>query len=468
MMGKRISQSSKGRIVGKNHEGGKPASPGMSTYPKPVKIQTTIVTNKFKEMPSVPYVKLQENASLLPKYTAILSRSAEEGISMDELDLLQLELENLLCKVALRTRVFQNEIENIDVNESKREKKGKAAGKQLQYPGKRKYQDEKPIKPKENLKSSGSQPKVAKFKNIAPIITPVPSQGSFSNDNILMSDNPVKLEMPSFASLPKNNTPYKFWTSIEPYCGPITQEDVKYVDYLLSTSNNMPPPPIPPLGKHYSEVWADEHLSDDQLASNPYKHKHSGVSGDATLMRKKGEKTVDCGVSGPLTQRLVSALMEDNSIQFEAPDVKVKQLSTRSHNFRNSIALERCLRKELIEQGILDPEDLPPSTNPADDEILTDIKKCLAELAILKKTNVKNLTKLLSMCKQEMIRNNLKKQLEQVDAECTEIYKKHQLAKQKKRPLTKKEKDEAWRAINEQIRLNNEINELPLTGPNSG
>ncbi|XP_077296051.1 transcriptional adaptor 3 [Arctopsyche grandis] len=468
MLGKRISQSSKGRIVNKGHEGGKPSSPGMSAYTKPVKMQPAPVVNKFRETPTIPYIKLQDTATTLPKYMTILSRSTEEGIGMDELDFLQNELENLLCTAALRTRVFQSEIENIDVNESKREKKGKAAGKQLQYPGKRKYQDEKSAKPKESSKSSATQPKLTKFKNFTPIITPVPSQGSFSHDNILMSDNTVKLEMPSFASLPKNNTPYKFWTSVEPYCGPITGDDIKYAETLLATSNNMPPPTIPPLGKHYSEVWADEHLSDDQLASNPYKHKSSGISSDASLIRKKGEKTVDCGVTGPLTQRLVSALMEDNSIQFESPDTKVKQSLNKSNNFRNSIALERCLRKELIEQGILDPEDLPPLTNPADDEILTDIKKCLAELAILKKTNVKNLRNLLSMCKQEMVRNNLKKQLEQVDAECTEIYKKHLLAKQKKRPLTKKEKEDAWRAINEQIRLNNEINELPITGPNSG
>ncbi|CAG4956645.1 unnamed protein product [Parnassius apollo] len=66
-----------------------------------------------------------------------------------------------------------------------------------------------------------------------------------------------------------------------------------------------------------------------------------------------------------------------------------------------------------------------------------------------------------------MIRLNLKKQLDQVDMECIDIYKKMVAAKQKKRPITKKEKEDAWRAINEQIRLNKEINALPITGPNT-
>lgn len=468
MMGKRINQTSKGRIVGKGHDNGKPASPGISAYTKPVKLQPTLPLPKIKEIPHIPLIRIHDNANVLPKYTTIATRSTEEGIGMDELDMLQLELENLLCTVALRTRAIHSEIESIDVNESKREKKGKAAGKQLQYPGKRKYPDDKSSKSKECFKSNASQPKIAKFKNFTPVLTPIPSQGSFSNDNILTSDNTVKLEMPSFNTAPKNNTPYKFWTSIEPYCGPITIDDLKCVESLLATSSNVPPPPVPPLGRHYSEVWADEQISDDQMSSNPNKHKNSSISSDVSLLRKKSEKSMEGVVTGPLAQRLVSALLEDNAIQYEPPDIKMKQLSHKTPtSYRNSLTLERCLRKELIEQGILDPEDLPPLTNPADDEILTDVKKCLGELAILRKTNVRHLRNLVMLCKQEMARNELKKKLEQVDAEVTEIYKKHLLAKQKKRPLTKKEKEDAWKAINEQIKLNAEINALPLVGPNA-
>lgn len=226
-------------------------------------------------------------------------------------------------------------------------------------------------------------------------------------------------------------------------------------------------PPIPPLGRHYSEVWADEHLAEDQNAANPNKQK-SSMSPDATSIRKKLDKTNENIITGPLTQRLVAALMEENIMNYEVPDVKINKQSTNTKSsYKNSLTLEKCLRKELVDQGILDLEDLPPLTNPADDEILAEIKKCQTELTAVKKDNCRNLKHLIGLCKQEMIRLNLKKQLDQVDMECIEIYKKMVAAKQKKRPITKKERDDAWKAINEQIRLNKEINALPLTGPNS-
>ncbi|CAH0400925.1 unnamed protein product [Chilo suppressalis] len=461
MLGKRMHHNSKGRLASKGHDNGKPASPGISPYNKPAKIPGAISAGKTKvELCPIPYIKIQDNAVHLPRFTAIAARSADEQIGMDELDALQLELESLLCNTALRIRYFQSEIESIDTNESKREKKGKAAGKQLQYPVKRKFMEDKLVKTKDYTKLS-NQPKVPKFKNFS---NASGTAHSYSNEH-LNSDNSVKLEMSQFA-LPKNNIPYKFWNSVEPYCAPITLDDIKFLESLLAQSSNTTLPPIPPLGRHYSEVWADEHLAEDQNASNPNRHK-SGMSPEASTIRKKLEKSNENMITGPLTQRLVSALMEENVMPYEVPDVKVKQITNTKNTYKNSLTLEKCLRKELVEQGILDPEDLPPLTNPADDEILAEIKKCQTELTAVRKDNCRNLKNLIGFCKQEMIRLNLKKQLDQVDMECVDIYKKMVAAKQKKRPITKKEKEDAWRAINEQIRLNKEINALPLTGPNS-
>ncbi|VVD01887.1 transcriptional adapter 3-A [Leptidea sinapis] len=461
MLGKRMHHNNKGRLASKGHENGKPASPGLSPYNKPTKIQGVVSAGKTKtEMSPIPYIRQRDNATTLPRLTAVAARSADEAIGMDELDALQSELETLLCNTALRIRYFQGEIESIDTNESKREKKNKAAGKQLQYPGKRKFTDDKLGKTKDYTKLS-NQPKVPKFKNYS---NSSATSNIYSNDAGFNSDNSVKLEMSQLA-LPKNNIPYKFWNSVEPYCAPVSMDDIKFLESLLAQSSNTTLPPIPPLGRHYSEVWADEHLSEDQNASNPNK-KSSGVSPDASSIRKKLEKS-DNMITGPLTQRLVSALMEENVIPYEVPDIKLKQSTNTKNSYKNSLTLEKCLRKELVDQGILDPEDLPPLTNAADDEILAEIKKCQTELTAVRKENCKNLKNLIGLCKQEMIRLNLKKQLDQVDLECIDIYKKMVAAKQKKRPITKKEKDDAWRAINEQIRLNKEINALPLTGPNS-
>ncbi|XP_034834794.1 transcriptional adapter 3 [Maniola hyperantus] len=463
MMGKRMHHNSKGRLACKGYESGKPSSPGVSPYNKPSKISGGVSIGKTKvdNMCPIPYIRQQDNAVTLPRLTGILARSADEPIAMDELDALQLELESLLCNTALRIRYFQGEIESIDTNESKREKKNKAAGKQLQYPMKRKFPEDKLVKTKEYTKLS-NQPKVPKLKNFS---GSVGASNNYLNDS-MNSDNSVKLDL-SQLTLPKNNIPYKFWNSVEPYCAPVTLDDIKFLESLLVQSSNTTLPPIPPLGKHYSEVWADEHLTEDQNASNPNKQKGSGWSPETSNLRKKFEKSSDNMITGPLTQRLVSALMEENVMPYEVPDIKVKQSTNTKNTYKNSLTLEKCLRKELVEQGILDPEDLPPLTNPADDEILAEIKKCQTELTAVRKENCRNLKNLIGLCKQEMIRLNLKKQLDQVDMECIDTYKKMVAAKQKKRPITKKEKDDAWRAINEQIRLNKEINALPLTGPNT-
>lgn len=462
MLGKRMHHNSKGRLASKGHDNGKPSSPGISPYSKPAKIPGVVSGGKTKvDMCPIPYMKIQDNALNIPRFTAVAARSADEPICMDELDALQVELESLLGNTALRIRYFQSEIESIDTNESKREKKGKAAGKQLQYSMKRKFQDDK-VKTKDYTKLS-NQPKVPKLKNMSNASGA--SSNNYSND-IMNSDNSVKLEL-SQLTLPKNNIPYKFWNSVDPYCAPVTLDDIKFLESLLAQSSNTTLPPIPPLGRHYSEVWADEHLAEDQNASNPNKQKSSGMSPDASCLRKKFDKSNESMITGPLTQRLVSALMEENILPYEVPDVKIKQTTNAKSSYKNSLTLEKCLRKELVEQGILDLEDLPPLTNPADDEILAEIKKCQTELTAVRKDNCRNLKNLIGLCKQEMIRLNLKKQLDQVDMECIDIYKKMVAAKQKKRPITKKEKEDAWKAINEQIRLNKEINALPVTGPNT-
>ncbi|XP_050348070.1 transcriptional adapter 3 [Nymphalis io] len=463
MMGKRMHHNNKRGLGSKGHDNGKPSSPGVSPYTKPAKIPGVISAGKTKtDMCPIPYIRQQDNAISLPRFTAISARSADEPIGMDELDALQLELESLLCNTALRIRYFQGEIESIDTNESKREKKGKAAGKQLQYSMKRKFPEDKLVKTKDYAKLS-NQPKVPKLKNFSN--TSSGASHNYLNDNTVNSDNSVKLELSQLA-LPKNNIPYKFWNSVDPYCAPVTLDDIKFLESLMVQSSNTTLPPIPPLGRHYSEVWADEHLTEDQNAANPNKQK-SGMSPDASNLRKKLEKSSDNMITGPLTQRLVSALMEENVMPYEVPDIKVKQTTNTKSSYKNSLTLEKCLRKELVEQGILDPEDLPPLTNPADDEILAEIKKCQTELTAVRKENCRNLKNLIGLCKQEMIRLNLKKQLDQVDMECIDTYKKMVAAKQKKRPITKKEKEDAWRAINEQIRLNKEISALPLTGPNT-
>lgn len=63
----------------------------------------------------------------------------------------------------------------------------------------------------------------------------------------------------------------KFWQSVEPYCADITNEDIKVLeDMLRSHENDDDYFRIPPLGKHYTEKWAEEDLLEEQRDGNSF------------------------------------------------------------------------------------------------------------------------------------------------------------------------------------------------------
>ena len=70
----------------------------------------------------------------------------------------------------------------------------------------------------------------------------------------------------------------KFWQSIEPYCTDITNEDVKILeDLLCSHENDDDYFRIPPLGKHYTEKWAEEDLLEEQRDGNYFCFGHHSL-----------------------------------------------------------------------------------------------------------------------------------------------------------------------------------------------
>lgn len=212
----------------------------------------------------LPHIKTSENAKLLPKYFAALCRSANDSVPTEDLDQVQLELETLLSTVALRYRSLKTEYDVLDKADEKREKKGKLLDRQPSSPGKRKRIDEtKPSKKDHNKSSSsssltggggggGSQAKMSKMKN-----NPIPSPATDdSMDALLVKDNPKLLTH-------RNDLPNKFWLSVEPYCMPLTHEDLRLLDDLWEEYSGGVVPPIPELGPHYSSVWASEDLKEE-------------------------------------------------------------------------------------------------------------------------------------------------------------------------------------------------------------
>lgn len=196
-------------------------------------------------------------------------------------------------------------------------------------------------------------------------------------------------------------------------------------------------------------------------------------------------------VTGPFTQRLVAALLEENVMPEDSTiDSSVEMASENATNnqtlsmLKNGINIERRVKKELIEQGLLDPDDFQKE---GEDEILTEIKKVRTELASIAEYNYEELKKLQKAAKDEMKRLEVKRKLDAVDQEVwiystvdyfdpvytinpifqiIEMYKKIGLIKQKRRPLTKQERDEVFRLTEEQKRISDQLEAMPIPGPN--
>ncbi|CAL1675950.1 unnamed protein product [Lasius platythorax] len=437
-------QSSKKAVV-KVRESGKTAQSSLintdtnSETPEPTTSQTIL--------------KTVDNSQNLPTYTNILKRTAEKGVGMEDLDTLQLELETLLSAVVVRHRTLQEEIANLSSVEERRDRRSKS-GKSVPLINK-KVREEK-FKPKEvNTKSQ------------SPLYTKLYTQRTVrssasqiaSNVQEIAKTEGSKSDAPKLL-LPKNDTPNKFWASVDPYCTDIMPDDIKLLEELVATHGNINDfKKIPPLGRHYSLMWAHSDLLQEEDAANPNREKRKNRT-DMSHLISKGDKKTN-GIAGPLTQRLVSALLEEkvyvgnnnteNKLFRDGDSTVLRDLS-----IQNSINLELRMHKELVEQGILEPD--AQKKNQEDDEIFAEIKRCQQELSSLSNHNVIQLKRLLNLAQEESKRQALKRKISIADNEVIEHYKKLTKAKQNKESLTKKDQEKAWACLRERENLLEQLN----------
>ncbi|KYN32283.1 Transcriptional adapter 3-B [Trachymyrmex septentrionalis] len=437
-------QSSKKAVI-KIRESGKTAqsstmnSDASSEVPEPT-------TSQF-------LLKTVDNSRHLPRYTSILKRTAEEGVVMDDLDTLQLELETLLSAVVVRHRTLQDEIASLFSAEERKDRRSKSS-KSLSLLDK-KIREEK-FKPKEiNTKSqSPLHTKLFKQKTVGSSTSQViPTLHEMSRIEGSKSDVPKLL-------LPKNDTPNKFWASVDSYCTDIMPDDIKLLEELIATHGDINEfKKISPLGRHYSLMWAHNDLLQEEDAANSNREKKKNRT-DMSHLISKGDKKTN-SIAGPLTQRLVSALLEENvyvannnmeNKLFRDGDPPV----LRDLTIQNSMNLELRMHKELVEQGILEPD--VQKKHQEDDEILAEIKRCQQELVVLSNHNVTELKRLLNLAQEESKRQALKRKINVADNDVIEHYKKLSMAKQRKVPLTRKDHEKAWACLRERENLLEQLN----------
>lgn len=192
------------------------------------------------------------------------------------------------------------------------------------------------------------------------------------------------------------------------------------------------------------------------------------------------------GITGPLTQRLVAALLEENLMNSKGEIIGTSDgtstmtnesndscgennsssanrtsVNTIASHLKNGIDVEMRLKNELIELGILDISDFP---REKDDEVLNEIKRVRSELESIAEYNLNELKQLRAAAKEEIKRLEIKRKLDLVDQELIEAYKRVWAMRQKRTPLSKQEKAEIYRLVEEQKRLGDQLEAMPCPG----
>lgn len=206
-----------------------------------------------------------------------LSKPHDECLPMEELDGIQMELETLLSAVAMRYRTLKSEHSCLEDRKQQKKssdkQKEKVKASSPSTSGKRKREEKKTSSKDaavrhsqyakhQKIKSNSSKsPGHSHHTDQSSSIDAVP----YSNSNAL---GPGRSHTNPKPVLSKNDVPYKFWLSVEPYCIPITHEDIKLLDNLIDEYSEPLVPSVPELGPHYTVRWASEELRDEQDNAN--------------------------------------------------------------------------------------------------------------------------------------------------------------------------------------------------------
>ncbi|KAI0237724.1 Transcriptional adapter 3-B [Lamellibrachia satsuma] len=433
-----------------------------------------------------PDLKPVEHQRLCPTYTTVLGRSEEDGVFIDELDMLQTETETLLAAAAKRMRHLEAEINILTTwqEKGKDNKKTMTLGKGEKGKDKKmtplgKGEPVTPVSGKRSGKVADDKPS-KKFKETPSKVVNTPNRAKGKVQHLKMhefefpeSPKPIPPELPK---IPKNDTPNRFWAMVEPYCADITADDLKFLDELIRQhEDNADYYKVPSLGKHFSEKWAQEDLLDEQKEGSRLNDKRSSASSNhnstdvTAVVRQLENGNDDMSPFGPLTQRLVQALIEENimtplddTAMTEADAAEAASISPRSLakqlNIGNTAALERRIKRELEENGILEVED--KTEDDTNDEILNELRRKQHELKVISQHNQAVNKKLLKLATQAMHRQDVRRKMAAADAEVMEAFRRIQTARQKKKTPTKKEKEAAMRALKERQEIVRQLEAL--------
>ncbi|XP_052424690.1 transcriptional adapter 3 [Carassius gibelio] len=123
--------------------------------------------------------------------------------------------------------------------------------------------------------------------------------------------------------------------------------------------------------------------------------------------------------------------------------------SSKTASVPHTRSLEARIREELVSQGLLDSDERQGVGGESEDEVLAELQKRQAELKALTAHNRSRKQELLKLAREEMRKQELRQRVRVADNEVMEAFRRIMAARQKKRTPTKKEKDQAWKALKE-------------------
>ncbi|XP_034116296.1 transcriptional adapter 3-B [Drosophila albomicans] len=489
----------------------------------------------------IPLIRSRDVAKQLPTLAAALQHPADDYLAAEDLDAVQLELELMLSNVALRARVLKAEYDSLDKDEKRQDRRkldrlppgsppvnhgllngilaggvagvgglagagnagaagnlGSGIGSPAHGAGnssKRKLRDEPTgvrkkhssmtiLKQQQQLQggvakqlNKNSPMAVHTDDSMDYISLPTtlqqhPQQQHAQQQHAQQQHAHQQQQQLPKVSMPKNDMPNKFWLSIEPYCMPLTNEDLRLIDDLLEQYRGPLVPPVPTLGPHYATVWAQEDMK--SLQPGGARQKTANAAG----MLKKADGMLQESITGPLTQRLVSALMDESlpseqaAIGEHSSNSSSNENTHSSSNFRSlallkhGVGIEQRLKKELVDSGLLDANELAAAAAAHDDvdEVMMEIKRVTAEISTVAQFNSEELKRLRAAASEEIKRIELKRKLDTIDQEILECYKRMLQYRAKRKGHTSEEKQEILRLTNEQRSLAEQLERMQLLG----
>jgi transcriptional adapter 3 len=250
-----------------------------------------------------------------------------------------------------------------------------------------------------------------------------------------------------------------FWSSIAPYIRDITEADLQ----LLLPTNIPEDDPIwmlPPL-KATSTPASHRHGGSNRAATSSQhshdpssSHRHAAGSAAPSAHRADDISVSDDFLGcGDLTQRILSALVEENLVHksnkqssrgpsFQsATDLPMNKAPTPLYSQANMLSLEDRIKMELKAIGLLGPSFTQNTASPAqtireDDEISSEIRSLQSQLREQIRCNNERKYRLYQLACKVMKAQEQEKHYRSLDSEVERIY--HRAAASEKRSRNRK------------------------------